>query len=509
MKFNLLNRNTQRTVNYGGAKAFSLTPAMELYSAVVTTMLNDSFYENGDERLARIQTLIREVDPVFVAKLAIYVREQMYLRSAPIVLLSELAKVHNGTSLVSQAVSRAVQRPDEIMELLAYYQLTNQRRGTKKLNRISKQMQKGLATAFNKFDEYQFAKYDRATAVRLRDALFLVHPKAKDEAQQTIFNKIVDGSLTVPYTWETELSAVGQITFAGEEEKKAAVRTKWEELIDSGRLGYMAALRNLRNMLEAGISGAHVETVCALLANEKAVRNAKQLPFRFLSAYRELKALPLGHVSIVLEALEKAVYASVANLRGFDADTRLVIACDVSGSMQKPVSPKSKVLLYDIGLLLGMLLQAKSRNVLTGMFGDRWKTVALPAKQVLTNVDAFYRREGEVGYSTNGYLVIDDLIKQRYKADKVMLFTDTQLWDNTTGNTSAANTMSAKWLEYKRLFPDARLYLFDLAGYGNVPLRVKKNEVYLIAGWSDKVFDVLQALEEGQTTLSAIDQIML
>ncbi|GAB4023566.1 TROVE domain-containing protein [Spirosoma koreense] len=514
MKFNriitqLFNQNPTPVVNYEGAKAYSLTPEMELYSAVVTTMLNDSFYEKADQRLARIQALVDQVDPVFVAKLAVYVREQLYLRSAPVVLLAELAKVHNGDRLVSKAVGRAIQRPDEIVELLAYYQLTNNRTGAKKLNRISKQMQKGLAMAFNKFDEYQFAKYNRDTAVKVRDALFLVHPKATDDAQQAVFDKIVTDTLTTPYTWETELSALGQTTFATEAEKRAAVRSKWEELIDSGRLGYMAALRNLRNMLEAGISGAHVEKVCALLTNEKAVRKAKQLPFRFLSAYRELKGLSFGYVPMLLEALEDAVYVSVANLRGFDAKTSVVIACDVSGSMRMPVSPRSNVLFYDIGLLLGMLLQAKCRNVVSGMFGERWKTVPLPSRQILANVDAFYRREGEVGYATNGYLVIDDLIKRRYRADKVMLFTDTQLWDSQTRNRSQENTLSAKWLQYKALFPEARLYLFDLAGYGKAPLQVEPNDVYLIAGWSDKVFDVLQALEEGQTTLSAIDLIAL
>lgn len=33
----------------------------------------------------------------------------------------------------------------------------------------------GLANAFGKFDEYQFAKYNRDGAVKLRDVLFLTH----------------------------------------------------------------------------------------------------------------------------------------------------------------------------------------------------------------------------------------------------------------------------------------------------------------------------------------------
>ena len=36
--------------------------------------------------------------------------------------------------------------------------------------------------------------------VKLKDALFLVHPKAKDDAQQVVFDKIVRDELAIPYT---------------------------------------------------------------------------------------------------------------------------------------------------------------------------------------------------------------------------------------------------------------------------------------------------------------------
>ena len=346
MKFNFSIKKEAIT-NYQGAKAFVLTPKMELYSAIATTMLSDAFYEKADDRLARIVKLISEVDPQFVARLAIYARKQMNLRTAPVVLATELAKIHEGDSLVSKTIGEVVMRPDEIMELLAYYQLTNKRTGTKKLNKVSKQVQKGLAASFNKFDEYQFAKYNRDADVKLRDALFLVHPKAKDEAQQSIFNKIAKQELATPYTWETELSALGQQTFENEKAKALAVKAKWEDLIDSKKIGYMAMLRNLRSMLDAQVSSAHVEKVCAYLSDEKAVQNSKQLPFRFLAAYRELKEIKSGYTSYILDALEKAIQMSVANMQGFDLNTKVVIACDVSGSMQKTISAKSKVMLYD------------------------------------------------------------------------------------------------------------------------------------------------------------------
>lgn len=505
MKFNFLKRENKAVLNYEGEKAYAMTPAEELYSAVVTTGLSNTTYEKGNDRLERIQSLIKKNDPEFVARLAVYARKDMYLRTIPLVLTTELAKHTSGTDLVSRTVDGVVQRADEITELLAYYQLANERTQTKKLNRLSKQIQKGLVKSFNKFDEYQFAKYNRKADVTLKDALFLVHPKAKDENQQEIFNKIVNGNLQAPYTWEVELSNLGQAKFFDDTERKLAFKNKWEELIFSNKIGYMATLRNLRNILEAGVSPDAMNKVCHYLSDEKAVINSKQLPFRFLAAYRELKKIDSPYISSILEALESAVVISAGNIKGFGFDTSVVIAADVSSSMQQPVSPKSKILLYDIGLLMSMILQSHCKNVVTGMFGDRWLRTPMPKRGILRNVDELYKSEGKVGYSTNGYLVIEDLIKRKENVDKVMLFTDTQMW-NSIGT---ANSFEASWSRYKTIAPNAKLYIFDLAGYGKQPLDIRKNDVYLIAGWSDKIFDVLNALEDQKSAVEMIKKVVL
>ena len=504
MKFNFTSRNKDVTRNHEGERAYALIDELELYSTVVTSMLSDTFYEGAKDRVERIAQLVRKVDPEFVAKLAVYARTEMNLRSVPMLLVVELARVHSGDNLVARTVERVVLRADEITELLACYQWRNAREGVKKLSRVSNQILKGLRAAFNRFDEYQFAKYNRSGAdVKLRDALFLVHPKAKDAAQQEIFDKIVTDSLQTPYTWETELSALGQTKFADEAEKNAAFAAKWEELVASRKMGYMAMLRNLRNILTAGAGRQTVEAACDFIGDAERVRNSKQLPFRFLSAYRETKDVDSPDTQRVVDALESAVLASAANINGFDADTSVLLACDVSGSMFSPISPKSKVMSYDIGILLAMLLRNRCRNVIAGMFGDTWKTIAIPGKGILSAVDEMYRREGEVGYSTNGYKVIDWLIGQHTVIDKVMMFTDCQMWNSRYDGSS----FEKSWNRYKKIAPDAKLYLFDLSGYGNSPLRMTREDVVLISGWSDKVFDVLQALEDGPDALKAIKAI--
>ncbi|WP_378178249.1 TROVE domain-containing protein [Aquimarina sp. SS2-1] len=504
MKFNVFTKAKNEVKNYQGAKAFRLSPQMELYTAVVNATLEKTTYESGNARLKRIISLVQKNDPYFVAQLAIYVRQKMYLRSIPIVLAVELSKIHSGDNLVSKTVNGVIQRADEITELLAYYQVANQREGAKKLNKLSKQIQKGIVMALNKFDAYQFAKYNRKTEVTFKDAIFLTHPKPKDDLQQSIFNKVINDTLEIPYTWEVELSTLGQQKFANVAEKKKAFTTKWEELIDSNKLGYMALMRNLRNILEAEVSHTHVAKIVETLTDENKVKRSKQLPFRFMAAYQELSATKSSYTAYILDALEKAIQISVINMKGFELDTKVVVACDVSGSMMQPISRNSKIQAYDIGLVLGMLLQNKCKNVITGIFGDRWKQYILPKGDVLSNVMKLKKIEGEVGYSTNGYKVIESLNNQKTMVDKVMIFTDCQLWNS--GHYNADKHIETEWKQYKSIAPNAKLYIFDLMGYKSAPLQVEKNDVYLIGGWSDKVFDVLDALENGNSVIQYIKE---
>ncbi|MDD6209576.1 MAG: TROVE domain-containing protein [Bacteroidales bacterium] len=499
MKFNFIIRSGKRTVNHEAAAAYRLSSEWRLYTAAVTSTLSDNFYETAGERLETIRSLVAECDPLFVARLAVYIRKTMNMRSIPLVLCVELAKIHHGDSLVSRMVASVVQRADEITELLAYYQIAGARTGTKKLNRLSKQLQAGLQSAFNRFDEYQFAKYNRDADIKLRDALFLTHPKAKNGEQQALFDKIANDTLPTPYTWETELSALGQNNTGSEEERETNIRLKWEELIDSRKIGYMALLRNLRNILEANVSHRHIWEVAETLASPDAISRSKQLPFRYLASYREIESVKSGYTGYMLDALEQAATAAAGNIEGFGKDTSILIACDVSGSMYSPVSAKSKIMTYDIGLMLAMLLKARCSKIITGIFGDIWRIINVPSGNILSGVGTLYSHANKVGYATNAYLVVKDLLRWRKKIDKIMFFTDCQMWNNR-GDTQ----LKEIWEKYKTTSPHSKLYLFDLSGYGNTPLDIIRDDVFLIAGWSEKIFDILAAVKQGNDALGEI-----
>jgi hypothetical protein len=89
--------------------------------------------------------------------------------------------------------------------------------------------------------------------------------------------------------------------------------------------------------------------------------------------------------------------------------------------------------------------------------------------------------------------------------DKVMMFTDCQMW-NSNGD---ASTIENSWNKYKQLAPNAKLYLFDLTGYGNVPINFKRSDVCLIAGWSDKIFGILDSIENGSDAVKKINAVTL
>lgn len=499
--------------NLAGGQSFSLSPELDLYSRVCTMGLSDKFYKSESDQMQELVYLIKRNTPSFVAKLAIYAREKMYLRSIPMVLAVELAKIHRGDPLVSRMVSRVIKRADEITEILAYYQKANDRDGqTKKLNKLSNQIKKGIREAFEdgRFDEYQFAKYNRGTEVKLRDAMFLTHPKPQDDAQKLLFDKIVEDKLDVPYTWEVQLSEAGQTG-----ESKCAV---WEQLIESNRLGYMALMRNIRNFLKEGVSTRHIDMVCDTIADKDKVLKSKQLPFRYLAAYRSLIGTNFGwrsqdipdfvsnspYLGRLLDSLETAISYSVDSLPIFQDN--VLVATDVSGSMIQPVSPRSSVQMFDIGALLCMIAKKACKNSTAGMFGSDFKVLKMASGQILNNVQDIYNREGEVGYSTNGYKVLEWALGHNQGFDRIMMFTDCQLY-NSNNDEVGINT---NWKKYRAKYPSAKLYLFDLQGYGaGVPVQMYDNGVHLISGWSDKVFDILHRIEQGQSAVDEINSIQL
>jgi hypothetical protein len=219
----------------------------------------------------------------------------------------------------------------------------------------------------------------------------------------------------------------------------------------------------------------------------------------------------------VLGALEAAMRVSVPNIPYIREDDTVLIAADVSGSMMNPVSPKSKVNLVDVGLLLAILLEGRCKRVTLGLFATDWRIRQLPAGcGVLGAVRDI--ENGLRGGGTNGHLPFEWLnANAQYNYNKVFVFTDEQFW-RTDGRALSLYPVSLGhetgvqklWRQYRAGHPDAELVLWDLAGYGDTPLEVNRGQgVYLVAGWNDRALAVIEALSAGQNIRSIIDSVEL
>ena len=305
-----------------GGAAVPSNPGRELRRAILACLLwEDQFYESGQSIADRIASLVRLVPAEDVASLAIEARTKFHLRHAPLLLVRELARSAKG-NLVGRTLSAVIQRADELSEFLAIY-------WREKKQPLSKQVKLGLAHAFTKFNAFQLARYKGDDkAIKLRDVLFLTHAKPKDDAQAAIWKQLVEGTLPVPDTWETNLSA-------GADKKDT-----FERLLKEGKLGYLALLRNLRKMTEVGVDEALIRA--ALSAGAK---GSKALPFRFIAAAR---ACPRFEVQ--LDSAMSIAAETAAKLPG-----RTVILVDVSGSMDAPLSAKSDLTRMDAACGLAIL----------------------------------------------------------------------------------------------------------------------------------------------------------
>lgn len=426
----------------------------------------DEFYESGEEIAKRIALLVSLVDPLKVAGIAVEAREKIKLRHAPLLLVRELARrKDNPPGLVRSTLARVIQRPDELAEFLAIYW---------KAGRcpLAKQVQRGLADAFVKFDAYALAKYNRDGAIKLRDVAFLAHVKpteeqaeGSDSSQDSIvpavarskykrgqvrrhggssLAKLIAGTLPVPDTWETALSAGGK-----DADKKAI----WERLLSESKLGALALLRNLRNMIQASVSASAIRTALS------SVKTERVLPFRFIAAAR--------HAPAFEPELEEAMLKCLAGSQRLPGETILLV--DVSSSMDAPISAKSDLRRLDAACGLAMLLREIAETISVYTFSN--ELVQVPARRGFALRDALVTSQSHqgtlLGRAVSGL--------SHAKRDRLIVITDEQSRDSVPSPRTGT-----------------RGYMLNVASAKN---GVGYGAWTHVDGWSEAVVDYVRAFE--------------
>lgn len=423
-----------------GAKGRAFGPEKQLRRALMNCMLwEDQFYENGVSIAERMADLVPKVKAETVAAMAVEAREDMKLRHAPLLIVREMARYDEHKALVADTLERIIQRPDELTEFLSIYWVDAlgplQQR---KKAAVSAQAKKGLARAFAKFDAYQLAKYDRDGAVRLRDVLFLVHPKPKNTEQEKVWKQLAEGELSSPDTWEVALSG------------GADKRETFERLIAEKKLGALALLRNLRGMQVAGVPK---RTIATALDD---MRVDRVLPYRFIAAARYAPDLE--------PELENAMFRSIEGHARLKGKTTLLV--DVSGSMDSPMSYRSEMTRLDAAVGLAVLAREICEEVEIYTFSET--TVKVPARRGFALRDAIVSSQAH--WSTRLGEAIDKVDR---KGRRLIVFTDEQSHDRVNA-------------------PKGLGYMVNVASYQN---GVGQGDWQRIDGFSEKILDWIIASE--------------
>jgi len=433
MKMNTAVAYSAKTHEGGRADAHQ-TALQELERAVSTCLLwENTFYEKGSDLAQRITELCAKVKPEEIAALAVKARHDLKLRHVPLWLCVQLLRLKAG-ALAGRTIEQVVQRPDEMGELIALY---------RKDGRIplAAQLKKALARLFVKFTPYQLAKWDRDAAVKVKDVMFLVHPKPKDAEQAAVWKKLVDGTLESPDTWEVALSS-------GKDKKET-----WTRLLQDKKLGYMALLMNLRNMAEAGVDSSLIEQ-----ALRDGAPKSKALPFRFVSAYKHAPQ----YAQALSDAMELAVTGELSG------STALIL--DVSGSMNNSLSSKGTLLRYEAAAALAVLVRGLSRSCRIFVYSNDCVEIAnLKGLGLMAEIKRY------VGGGTNTEQAVRRVNTCCREVDRMILLTDEQAHDGLCASVAK------------------HAYLINVAPY-KPGLNLSGSWVR-IDGWSERIIDWIQHCE--------------
>ena len=410
----------------------------------------DSFYEDGVSIADRVKQLLDEVSMEDARQVLMDAKFKSKLRHMPLYLLILFAEKK---WLDKNDVSAVCTRVDDMTELLSLYW----KDGRKPL---SHQLIKGLAQAIPRFNEYEFAKYNRAKAIKLRDVFRIARPKPKNETQSALWKRVVANELAAADTWETAISACG-----GDNNKKAEEFTRLltekarneETGKEFNKLGDLAFLRNLRKMKEVGVDEAVIR---------KSFEERKWgwiIPYQFITAATYNPALE--------DVLEEAMFKCLGEQEPIEETVSLLV--DVSGSMDMLISHKSEVKRYDVAASLAILLREVCRDVKLYTFNN--DLYVIPPRRGFALRDAIREK---VGGGTSMWTAVKEAGTDRRNRVMVVI-TDEQTQDR--GMYSDANA--------------DLLVIINVASYKH-GVGYEKGVVH-INGWSDSTIEWLREYLKG------------
>lgn len=468
----------------GGSGYTPSDPRVELFNAAASGLLADQFYEQADDRLARLVALVPQCPPAWLAQFVPWLRTEAHLRSAPLVIAAEYVRA--GFPIGRAVVASALQRADEPGEAIAYWR-------TQYGRALPMPYKRGIADACVRlYDENAAIRYDgKGKAWRLGDVLEVVHPKPKAAWQSELFKLLLDRrrhDAPVPVMLKRLADIEAAFALPPDERTASAMpegiswemastwmgkldAAAWERLVPT--IGFMALLRNLNNIRAAGVSAATLGAVCARLADPDAVRRSGVLPFRFLTAY---KAKEFDAFRV---ALSDAADASVASLPAFNGTTLIMVDC--SGSMNDAVGAGKSRMPLRLADLAGLFAESIAERCESAWIAPY--TTEVHELRRFAGHGELLRRAADRRYTPGGgtntwtstaaaYTEVDMLDR---RPDRVIIITDEQTSDGDDG------------------YVTCPVITWNLGGYQPHHAKHGAKNRHFVAGYTDSVLQMLPA----------------
>lgn len=484
------------TTNLAGGAAYDRDPRTALASLVLTSMVQDTCYQKAEVQLDELRSLVSQLAESgqleFAAKAAVYARREHGLRSITHALAGEVAQLrgkypgqagHWGKAFFRSIVAR----PDDMTEIAGYW---ISRYATGKKKTLPNAMKRGFAEAFAGMSRDSLAKYNGAStrSMTLRQLAHLVHPTG---GKQSAIYALRAGKLGAADTHEVALTKAGQ---SGGDIGEAKAQA-WADLFSRGKVRYLAALRNCRNIIEQ--APQCVDALCAKLTSLQDIKASKVMPFQFLAAYESVEELPGGDARRVLAAISEGAELALSNVPTLQGST--LVALDCSGSMHTAdgsgwgaqisgagevfsTTPKHKRPAY-IGALFAAQILLKSKDADGMVFSDAAHYVTVNPRSTL--LDAMRHLVGQCipkGTNFNAPFVAAN---RAY--DRIIILSDAQGWMGERCPDLALREYEAK----HSVKP--HVYSWDLVGSSTSQFPAPR--VHALAGISDRTFDLMAALE--------------
>lgn len=482
------------TRTFEGGPAWEMDDHGHLFLLAATNMVGeDTFYEKASNRDKRFTDLIAKVtasDPEWVKRFAAYLRGDLKMRSASVVLACEY--VAAGGPEGRSMVNAVCQRADEPGEVIGYWLAKHNRA-------IPQAIKRGVGDAVRRlYTERNVLKWDSSRhGVSFADVIELVHPTPKDGVQGQLFKYLLDQAHHNDGLANIEGDALGMIlTDASwiatpEPVRRSLLRSEglpdfwawerlagwlpggmdaeaWEAVIPN--MGVMALIRNLRNFDGKGISDKAIDMVIEKITDAEQVERSRIFPYQVWTAYREA---PSDNWK---RALGKTLDLSMPNVPDLGEGTMVFI--DTSGSMDAPVSGRSTISRLEVAAVMATALQRKHEDTLSVIFGHTSEGFRLkPGTSTLNAVQAIMGMQGRVGHSTMLHTAIrDHFDPTRFK--RAVVFTDDQAHDSGIDVSFVP-----------------KIFTYDLGGYGRSTQKNGSNGRYIFGGYSDATLAGIAAIE--------------